>query len=280
MFIIDAPGQTCNRFWSYLDTIGYAIKHNKKVYIASWDPSIKYYDNLRKSQYTSFPLYLQLWIQLLGEKNYLRIVNKLVSNKISRKIYRMLNIHIIKGWDYRASDKYFPSEREIIRKLFCPNEEICKVVESLFSKYKENGYFIIGVHIRRGDYKNWENGKYYFALEEYSSQMKELLKVYQDRKIIFYLSTNESDLGNSFDQLSTFQILRATAAHDLYALSMCDRIIGPLSTFSRWASFYGRVPLRFIERNKFIKSDSEFSVIHSFYKFENGTTILNLTDKI
>ena len=30
---------------------------------------------------------------------------------------------------------------------------------------------------------------------------------------------------------------------DLYALAACDYIIGPPSTFSRWASFYGKTPL-------------------------------------
>lgn len=94
MIIIDSPGQTCNRFWSYLDTIGYAIKNNKRVYIISWDPSIKYYDNLRKSQYTSFPLYSKLGIQLFGEKRYLRFINKLATNKISRKIYHIFNIQV------------------------------------------------------------------------------------------------------------------------------------------------------------------------------------------
>jgi hypothetical protein len=29
---------------------------------------------------------------------------------------------------------------------------------------------------------------------------------------------------------------------DLYALASCDYIIGPPSTFSQWASFYGNVP--------------------------------------
>lgn len=280
MFIIDSPGQTCNRFWSYLDTIGYAIKNNKKVYIASWDPSIKYYDNLRKSKYTSFPLYSQFGIQLLGEKKYLRLAKKLATNKISRKIYHILNIEMINGWEYRASYKYFPFEEEKIKKIYRPNLNICKDVESIFSDYKKDGYFIIGVHIRRGDYKEWENGKYYFELNEYALQMAELLKIYPEKKVIFFISTNESDLGNYFEDINTFKIENATVAHDLYALSMCDRIIGPLSTFSRWASFYGNVPLRFIERNKLIKSDSEFSVIHSFYQFQNGNKIPNLTDKV
>jgi hypothetical protein len=29
---------------------------------------------------------------------------------------------------------------------------------------------------------------------------------------------------------------------DLYALAACDRLLGPRSTYSKWASFYGAVP--------------------------------------
>jgi hypothetical protein len=30
---------------------------------------------------------------------------------------------------------------------------------------------------------------------------------------------------------------------DIYALAQCDYILGPKSTFSQWASFYGEKPL-------------------------------------
>ena len=33
------------------------------------------------------------------------------------------------------------------------------------------------------------------------------------------------------------------AVEDLYALAGCDLLIGPPSTFTQWASFYGKVPL-------------------------------------
>ena len=48
--ICDAPGQTCNRLWSYLDSIAWAIKNNGKVYIVHWDVDIKYFPNLLSSK--------------------------------------------------------------------------------------------------------------------------------------------------------------------------------------------------------------------------------------
>jgi hypothetical protein len=34
----------------------------------------------------------------------------------------------------------------------------------------------------------------------------------------------------------------------MYALASCDYIVGPPSTFSLWASFYGQVPLCFLQK--------------------------------
>lgn len=279
MIIIDKPGQTCNRFWSYLDTIGYAIEKQEKIYIISWDPSIEYYRNLLTSEYTSFPMYSRLFINLLGEQKYLKLSYRIANNRISRAIYKVLNIELIYGWEQRASDKYFPLHLNEILGIFKPNIDICNEVEEIFNQYKKEEYFIIGVHIRRGDYQYWENGKYYFELNEYARQMQSLLEVYSNKKVVFFISTNEKRINNNFDKFNFFKIKNATVAHDLYALSLCDRIMGPLSTFSRWASFYGGVPLCFINKDKLIKSDTEFSVIKSFYKFENGKEIINLTDK-
>lgn len=279
MIIIDKPGQTCNRFWSYLDIIGYSIKKKKKIYIFFWDSSLRYYNNLLNGKYTSFPLYSNILIKIFGEKKYITIINKLFNNRISRFIYKSLKIRLINAWDNRASYKYFPSEMNEIRKIFRPNSDICVDVDNIFGEYKSRNYFIIGVHIRRGDYKYWENGKYYFELNDYAVHMRKILELYNDKKIVFFISTNEPNIDNVFKDINTFKIPNATVAHDLYALSLCDRIFGPLSTFSRWASLYGHVPLCFIDRDKYITSDSDFSVIYSFYLFENGMEIPNLTDK-
>jgi hypothetical protein len=166
-----------------------------------------------------------------------------------------------------------------IRKLYVPNQNIVAEVKSVMERYRREGYFIIGVHIRRGDYKTFEGGQYYFEFEEYKQHMLALCGVYKDRKVCFAISTNEKIDTGGFDGLEICKTSNTTAIHDLYMLTQCDRIIGPLSTFSRWASFYGEVPLCFISRGDVIESDEAFSVIKDFYHFANGTEIINLTDK-
>ena len=77
-----------------------------------------------------------------------------------------------------------------------------------------------------------------------------------------------------FKELHCFNVENANAATDLYALSLCDRLMGPPSTFSRWASFVNHVPLYFIfDKNQKIQSDSQFCPIADHFHFENGSEI-------
>ena len=280
--IYDAPGQTCNRLWSYLDTIGWAVLNRKKVKIWHWDSSIKYFDTLRHNPYVSFPLYDNFLMRWLGESTYKKLLNKTLTQRYMVKMYRsklFQKLGFVSGWNNRASFRYYPRVLEEVKQLYRPNESIVKETTSQLQKYKDAGYFIIGVHLRGGDYRTWEGGKYFFTQEEYAHLMDEVLALYPDKKVKFFLSTNEQLDEAIFRGKPLVEMHNPTAIHDLYTLSLCDRILGPLSTFSRWASFYGRVPLLFIERNQPITSDSQFSVITDFYHFADGREIINLSDK-
>lgn len=277
----DAPGQTCNRFWAYLDSIAWAIANNKKVYILYWDSSLRYFDALRKDSHVCFPFYRPWLFRLLGEKTVKRAVSFVCANRIMRKVWRQPSVQrmgFVSSWPLRKSHQYFPLLKKELLPVYRPNADISDTVDREMARYKQEGYFIIGVHIRRGDYKTWEGGKYYFEHTEYRDMMRHLVKVFKDRKVAFFISTNERYDTTVFEEFTLCPISGNTAAHDLYALSLCDRIIGPLSTFSRWASWYGSVPLAFFERGNMLTEDS-FSVISDFYHFENGREIVNLSDR-
>lgn len=281
--LVDAPGQTCNRFCAYLDSVAWAIANDRKVVILHWDSSIKYYDALRKNIHVSFPFYLQNVISAIGEKRWKGFLFKFFNNRITNRFYRTNLAHRIgffQSWPLRKSHDYFPKMKEKLKPIFRPNEDVCMHVENTMQKYKSEGYFVIGVHIRRGDYKNWEGGKYYYELSDYADTMRSLSLLYKDKKLAFFISTNEQFDDSEFSGLTLCKFNNTTAAHDLHTLSLCDRIIGPLSTFSRWASWYGDVPLAFIEKGQTDLKESDFSVIYDFYHFENGNEIVNLSDKV
>lgn len=246
----DTPGQMCNRFWSYIDQVGYAIETKSKILVLFWDESLKEFDNLRRNPFLKFPLYSNILIKLFGEKRYLNYLKILCTNRYSRWIYRHIlkkYVKAIKGYDYHNDHLYYPKYLPEIRELFQPNENIRLPIDSYFMKLKKEGFSIIGIHIRRGDYKNWRGGKYFYSLDDYSDFMSQIERCLNTEKIIFYISTNERQ--EKLNHLAHHRLCErrgSSAAMDLYALSKCDYIIGPPSTFSRWASLMGSVPIYLI----------------------------------
>jgi hypothetical protein len=106
---------------------------------------------------------------------------------------------------------------------------------------KNNKQIVVGVHIRRGDYKYWMEGKYFFNDNVYLTYMwnisKDIEKEYNKKCsfIIFSntkISINESD--NIYKSENKWYI-------DHYLMSKCDFLIGPPSTFTLWASYIGKV---------------------------------------
>ena len=105
---------------------------------------------------------------------------------------------------------------------------------------------VIGLHIRRGDYKNFLGGKYYYTLEQYGRVMHKVEGYFEKEKIRWLICSNEFiDLG----YFSGFDTIKGNGqiVEDMYAFAACDYIVGPPSTYTGWASFYGKKPLYHIE---------------------------------
>lgn len=279
--LTDAPGQTCNRFWSYVDSVGWAIANNSRVYILYWDKSIKDYDMLRNNKYVSFPFYSIKGIDKIGYERYDYWSHRLFPNNKLASAFcydtdLASSLGFIQGWSTRSYVEYISQYKKEIIALFVPNKSIKDGVEALFDRYRSDGYFIIGVHMRKGDYKDFLNGKYFFSIEQYKNFMNQLKHLYQDKRICFYISTNEKYDENELDDFVVMKPSMLNSAYDLYALGLCDRIIGPISTFSRWASFVGDVPLCFLRQRMKLINDNMFSPIKDYYHFANGKNILSV----
>ncbi len=147
------------------------------------------------------------------------------------------------GWEFR-SQRLFNKHFNVIKELFRPGESIQSLINDELIDLRGRFDGVIGVHIRRGDYRNFLNGKYYYDDDVYLNKMEWIMnsKEYNGKKLVFILCSDEKINTNHFNH---FQISYKPRdpIHDLYLLSSCDCIIGPPSTFSYWASVYGIVPL-------------------------------------
>ena len=142
---------------------------------------------------------------------------------------------------------------------------------------RQESDMVVGVHIRRGDYATWNDGRFLYSLEEYHQFMLRVQKQYLNHRVSFFISSNEDFSLDIFERCQCRRFGRepSGAILDLYTLSLCDRIIGPFSSYSRWASFIGEVPLCFLETKDQQFSDKNFSKIIDYFHFENGAKVLD-----
>ena len=102
---------------------------------------------------------------------------------------------------------------------------------------------LIGVHIRRRDYKTFVGGRYYFDDSVYRREMQRVMDFRKDcvNKMSLVFSDENID-ETSFAELPC-RFMHGTEVEDQWMMSQCDYLMGPPSTFSAWASFMGKVPL-------------------------------------
>ena len=102
--------------------------------------------------------------------------------------------------------------------------------------------------------------------------MLQIKEHYCSNRVAFFISSNEAFSTDIFEGCQCYRFGKEPSGDilDLYTLSLCDRILGPWSTYSRWASFIGEVPLCFIKDKTQQLQDDDFSIVTDFYHFENG----------
>lgn len=154
---------------------------------------------------------------------------------------------IISDWSYRdyANVEIYSEQ---IRAFFTPCEQYIVDAKKDYNQI-DSTKVLVGVHIRRGDYKTWMDGKYFYDDFVYCSAMVQIEKelMAQGKGVCFILFSNEKLKIENYDIESQIVVSRNTAIGDHWLMSKCDYLIGPPSTFSRWAGYMGKVPLLFIE---------------------------------
>lgn len=274
--ICDAPGQTCNRLWTYVASVAECIVKKKRMIILFYDWTIEDFPYLLNCPFIYFPLYHKWYLKRgNGWNNYKGLTWKATHNAKMDKIFSFFGC--IKGWHTRTDTRYLAEAKPQLQQIFRPKNEIISKAKALISNLRNSCNMIIGVHIRRGDYATWNAGQFFYSLKDYHQFMLRIQDTYKDKKIGFFISSNENFSIEMFEgcQCVRFGKEPSGAILDLYTLSICDRIIGPFSSYSRWASFIGEVPLCFIETREQKFGEDDFSPIVDYFHFKNGKDILD-----
>ena len=274
--ICDAPGQTCNRLWTYIASVAECIAERKKMIIIFYDWTIEDFPNLLHCPFIYFPLWHKWYLERgNGWNNYKGLTWKVTHNKTWDKIFKFFGC--TKGWQTRTDTRYLSKTLSDLKHIFRPKNEIMDKAEKKLIEMRYNSNLVVGVHIRRGDYATWNDGRFFYELEEYHQFMLRIKELYKELRVSFFISSNEDFSLDIFKdcECRRFGKEPSGAILDLYTLSLCDRIIGPFSSYSRWASFIGEVPLCFLEAKEQQFTEESFSKIVDYFHFENGKEILD-----
>ena len=270
-FICDAPGQTCNRLWTYVPSVARSIVEHKRMVIIFYDWTIEDFPHLLHAPFIYYPLYQKWFLNLpKGWGWYKHLTWKVTHNKVWDRIFKCLGFK--KGWFTMDDTRYLRETKRQLQHIFRPREEIMKKAEAMMKDIRKDADFVVAIHIRHGDYKTFYGGRYYYTLEKFHQFMLRIQAIYKDRNVAFFISSNEAFELELFTRCRCYRFGKEPSGDilDLYTMSLCDRILGPWSTYSRWASFIGEVPLCFIESKEQQFTDESFSVVTDFFHFANG----------
>lgn len=170
-------------------------------------------------------------------------------NESYKERMRSCRLLLVEGWCFRVPNLVTKYHSYITRKYsLLPDYYRENDLYALVMHLKKEKFIIVGIHIRRGDYKNWKNGRYYFENRVYERCMDNIraqLTLNGIPGIKFVLFSNEENLEIS-EKEDTI-VSRNPWYIDHLIMSNCDYLIGPPSTFTIWASYYGRVKYLHIE---------------------------------
>ncbi len=167
---------------------------------------------------------------------------------------RDARIVLVNGWAFRAPG-LVERHAEKIKSYFRPIAEIEQASREAIKRLRQQADVVIGVHIRRGDYRTFREGAYFYPVAQYAAWMRELAEQFPGHRVAFFVCSDEHRSEQEFPGLRV-GIGAGSAVGDMCALAKCDYVLGPVSSFSVWASFYGNKPL-FLIRDRETRVERE-----------------------
>lgn len=175
----------------------------------------------------------------------------------------------LEGYFFRTSMMAVKKHSRVIKDYFRPLPRHEANAAAVVQAARARGQVLVGVHLRQFDavIDHTPHPLYrYQHAQEMTQAMRRTADSFPARTVVFLLCSNRDVDHGRFADFST----AAGTGHiveDLHALSLCDYILASTySTYSRWASFYGDVPLYQVDAPMATFSLQEFRVqIPGFY---------------
>jgi hypothetical protein len=179
-----------------------------------------------------------------------------------RRIVRTTPIVFQDGY-YVHDREALVKHRERVLHLLRPLRRYDEASAQFMARARERADVLVGLHVRHGDYSTWKDGRFYFSWQEYAEIARRVRVLFTGSSVRFVVFSNAEFEWNAFAGIDAVPG-PGGLMEDLLALSLCDYIVGPPSSFSRWAAFRGNVPLCVLDRERSCLTAGSFkSVLES-----------------
>ena len=241
MFARD-KSQMCNNLLQYAHVYAWGREHGRKVVSMRFSYKYRYF-HICHTSLTGFGWYLlakyAAALRLLPTASFKD--SDCDREALERKMLAHPHI-VVSGWHVRYYDLFLKYRQEICE-LFTLDPQFTAPVKA---KMNDTG-IRLGVHIRRGDYAQWQGGRYCFDDDVYIRHINRFAAMHEGEEVHVYLSTNDPSVDAGHYQqhcpAAVIHHLQGSAPEDLFMLSECHYLIGPPSTFSLVAAMYKDLPL-------------------------------------
>ncbi len=157
--------------------------------------------------------------------------------------FRVFRTVFVSGWHFRVPELVQKHGHELRRRYSFRSELYSEHPDYLTLLEIRSKRPTIGVHVRRGDYREWRGGRYYYDDSVYEGAVEHLAAELRDEKGMDPSVCVFSDEPLTLARRSALPARERPWYIDQVLMGECDYLLGPPSTFSRWASFIGRARL-------------------------------------
>lgn len=249
MLFVRDKGQMCNNILQYGHAYAWGREHGRKTMSMRFAYKYQYF-HICKTCWHWFIVYVMAkWAAAMHILPVITFPFEKGQDTSQQEAEMMKHRNaIVEGWRVEFHDLFVKYKDEIIR-LFAFNDEIIAKVgaENPGLNDIEDGALCLGVHIRRGDYKTFCGGKYFYDDDVYIGYIKAFVEQHKGERVYVYICGNDPNLNKDYyhSQLNGIKLnfRNGNPGEDLCLLSNCDYLIGAPSTFSLVAAMYRDVPL-------------------------------------
>jgi hypothetical protein len=181
------------------------------------------------------------WYEFIDHRGVISLDNPVLVDELRR--FRRV---FVNGWQYRAP-QLLAKHGDTIRNYLRPRAKIFDEARRKVEQLRQSADIVAGVHRRHGDYRTWLDGRYFFDDHVYLKWMNQVADQLSGRRVAF-LVCSDAPLDPRHFGGHTIDTGLTSPLADLTALSLCDLVFGPVSTFSQWASYAGATPLVLLRR--------------------------------